>query len=513
MPTVHVNGKQFSAEIGETLSHFFLRYRLIHPHPCGGLGTCLACRIRAVGQLSLPSEKELRSLSPSQLADGFRLSCQTRILGDASVELLPQSGAAVDWESMQTYQSEPTDGLGLAVDIGTTTCAFALINLNSGLILGREAFFNPQISFGRDVLSRISYTDTHPEDISRMQKLLVEQIENAALSLCRAADRDPCEIRRFVCVGNTVMLHYLAGIDPSPIGKFPYTPPTLFDREYSAADLGFSHILSADIYLPPCIGGYIGADIAAGLLLLPVHDSSYVFADLGTNGEIASFSPEHGYLFTSAAAGPAFEGSGISCGMPAAKGAVIDIVRKDGRWDFTVLGQAAPQGVCGSGLLDILAALLSEKRLSPEGRLISLGDKNDPVSFTKGEAVCYLTDNIFLTQKDIYQLLLAKAAIAASLDTVFAYQPTETLYIGGGFGKHLNLHSAIRVGLFGSHTYRAVKPMGNTALGGAVTLLLSPSTRASLPAAFSKHRLLESAGDPTFDSLFIEHLTFSTERM
>lgn len=513
MATVFVNGRPFAAICGETLSDFLLRHRLIHPHPCGGKGTCLACRLTAIGNLSAPSEKETSRLSPAQLTSGVRLCCQTRILGDATLSLPAFSGGAADWFDFDRFSPEPSNGLGLAIDVGTTTCAFALCDLHDGTVLTRTAVLNPQINLGQDVLSRISHTDAHPEDVKKMQSLLIETIDRVAADLCRRRDKNPSDITRAVCVGNTVMLHYLAGLDPSPIGRYPYTPPSLFNVEIPAKDLGFSALSNTTVFLPPCIGPYVGADVNTGLLLLPRPEHAFMFVDMGTNGEIAAYSEKEGFLFTSAAAGPAFEGGGISCGMPAVEGAIVAAALDSSGWDLTVQGGREAKGICGSGLLDAIHTLLSQNRLSPEGKFIRNGDAGDPIEIDRGTPVCRITDSVYLLQDDIYRFLLAKAAIAAALDIAGDAAPASTLYIGGGFGTHIPIRKAKDIGLFGSKSFSRVLPVGNTALGGAVTLLISPASRNRLPTITRNCRLIDLNQTDSFQTLFLDHLTFSTERM
>ncbi|HCG35019.1 MAG TPA: hypothetical protein DER23_01625, partial [Clostridiales bacterium] len=469
-------------------------------------GTCLNCRLTAGGHLSQPDQDEQTRLSPRELASGVRLACQTRIFGDAFIILPSFGGAAVHWESDSEMPHTPSPGLGLAVDLGTTTCAFVLTDLESGTILNRTSVLNPQVAFGQDVLTRISRVDEQPETLHTLHTQLTEAIDTQAHFLCEQTGRSSRDIHSIVCVGNTIILHFLARYNPTSIGRYPYTPQTLFGTEYPASHFSFHHIPNATVYIPPCINGYIGADITAGLLIPEINKEPFVFLDLGTNGEIAYYSPASGFSFVSAAAGPAFEGGGIEKGMTALEGAITGAKRHRGQWELTVLGGNKATGICGSGLMDVVACLMEEERITPEGRLVRRGDANDPVIECGEKLLCILEESVYLTQQDIYHCMLAKAAIAAAIDFVMKDRKADTLYLAGGWGKYMQISSARLLGLFGSHSFQTIRPLGNTALGGALTLLVSPKSREILRTCRDNSVCMESAGDHEYSELLVHHM-------
>ena len=455
--------------------------------PCGGSGTCGKCRVL------LRENGEERAV----------LACRTTLTRDCTVRL-PDRGAAPSWNDPRgSVAAEPgRTGLGAAVDLGTTTVALRLYDLASGVCLGTESAWNAQRGFGADVISRISCCIESPDGLSALSRAIRSQIMELLRTLCRKSGCGFSALREIVLAGNTVMQHLFVGLDPSPIASAPFTPRSYFDGGAPASLDG------VPVFLSPCVSGYVGGDITAGLLGVALHRRSgtALFLDVGTNGEMALGGAD-GFLTCAVASGPAFEGAGITCGMPAVHGAIHRVVLDGDELCFDVLGGGEAEGICGSGLLDLAACLLELGLIDGSGRLME--DEN-------GEAVFRLTERVWVDQRDIRQLQLAKAAVAAGIrrllqEAKLSCGAVGALYLAGGFGNRLRPESAVRIGLLPRELLGRVVPCGNSSLAGAQTALLRPSERAALRDIRSACRYLELSSDPAFNDYFIEELSFPEE--
>lgn len=427
--------------------------------PCGGSGKCGKCRVRVSGELSAPTDAERRLLG-DLLDDGWRLACQTRALGDFKVK-----------EPFETHNvGEPVrKGRGeLLIDIGTTTLEVRLIN-GSGEVLESSAL-NPQRRFGADVISRIGAASEHSSE-------LTGELRAALASLI-----GDFEYERAVVTGNTVMLHFLAGLDVSGMAADPFTPSSLFGEWFDGALLG----LRGRVYLPRCVSAFVGADTTCALLASkPVHGENMLLVDLGTNGELA-FCHDDEIVCASTAAGPALEGADISSGMRAGAGA-IDSVRYDpDRCELKVhvIGEGSARGICGSGLISAVAALLDAGILDESGYL---------------EAPYELAPGVLLTPGDIRSLQLAKSAIRTGIELICGGVRPDRLCIAGNFGRGLDLGACRRIGLLPD--CGRVEILGNAALTGAEMILDGADERFET-------RSLSLAEDERFSELFCENMLF-----
>ena len=446
--------------------------------PCAGRGFCGKCAVILGGQVSAPNEAEL--------AAGTRLACQARILGDAQV-WLPDSK---EMEQIQTEAAvrvkmgEPMPGkIGAAVDIGTTTVIVRRYDLQTGQILGESAMANPQGSVAADVMGRIGAAMEGA--LSKLQGQILDAIGVLLQQAGGSADY-------LVITGNTTMLYLLTGRDPGSLSCAPFEADCLFDEEIT--------VCGVPAYLPACMNAFVGADITCAVLSSRMcQGKTALLCDVGTNGELALW--KDGVLYvTSTAAGPAFEGAGISCGCNSIRGAIDQVRACEEGLAIHTIGDAPAVGLCGSGLVDAVAALLELEWMDETGAL-----EDDDVM---------LAPSVCLTQKDIRAMQLAKAAIAAGIATLMEVSNTsadqiETLYIAGGFGSHLNIQSAAVIGLFPRELTDKVKVIGNAALAGAAQILLD---RQSIPqaralAADSKHWNL--GGDPRFNDHYMEQMFFA----
>lgn len=492
---------------GEQPLHALLLESGVHLQmPCAGNHTCGKCKVRCSGALSPLTAAEAAFLTPGEISGGVRLACFARALGDATVRISEEAASTLSAVSLPRYTPD-RQGWGLAADIGTTTVAMQLYRLETGALRGEALGANRQDRFGADVISRIEFSNRQGGEV--LQESIRTQLEEMAASCMEQADIQHLDAA--VITGNTTMLHFWEGLDPRGIAVAPFTPVSLFGGESGRSLAG------AVPYLPPCLGPYIGADITCAILssgLMDRGDETALLVDLGTNGEIALFHRGR-LLCASAAMGPAFEGAGLSCGMQAAPGAVSAIAREeDGTVTAAVIAGGAAAGICGSGVLDAVALLLDEGILDESGLLC---DSSPQVESWNGQSAWRIPGTpVYLTQKDIRQVQLAKAALCAGIQTLLETaglepEQVDRLCIAGGFGHYMNLRSAARVGLFPACLVPRAHVLGNAALAGAVTLLLDSSYLDTLADIRGRAQEIPLSGNSTFSDSYIDHITFESE--
>lgn len=447
--------------------------------PCGGQGRCRGCRVRVL-EGDFPVNAAMRErLSAAEIVDGWRLACQCSVGGDATLEMR-------QWEMPvlvddTAFPFVPARGLGVAVDLGTTTLAAQLLDLSNGCALGVRTALNPQARWGGDVMSRVQ-SAVHDGTEAEQRQAVRHEIGRMVAEMLAEAGADPAALRRVVLVGNTVMHHLFCGVDVEPMAHVPFEPQDPGLKTFAAADLGWP-FPAAEVRFLPGLGGFVGGDVLAGILATRLHERKGLCAlvDLGTNGEIV-VARDGRLLCASTAAGPAFEGAGIRHGMRAASGAIWQVRRAngtepgragensrashDGAMRLSVLGGGRPRGLCGSGLVDAVAVALDLDRIRPTGRL------------RDGSHEMPLLRPVSLTQADIRELQLAKGAIAAGIALLLRRFDAETTdvdaaYLAGAFGNYVNRASAHRIGLLGFPTH-CVEAAGNTALLGAKIALFAP---------------------------------------
>ncbi len=433
-------------------------------------------------------------------------------------QLSPGDRAAVVCRSGDVLRIDPLEGtsqrplLGAAVDIGTTTLAFYLRDLRSGRRLAAGAQENPQRAFGSDVIARIAYAQEHPDGIAELQQSVLQSI-NAGLSGA-AADAGVCteDIAVVVLAGNTVMLHMALGISAASIARAPFTPVFTELDWLSAPEAGLSLDDRAQVKFLPCVSGYVGADISADLLAvraLHPEPGTSLLIDIGTNGEVVLQS-ETEIWACSTAAGPAFEGAAISCGMPGVPGAIATMdIDGQGRPSYTVVGDEKPRGLCGSGLVDAVAALYRRGYLDETG---AFHDPELPGMGTYMDMPAFAVDarrDIWLTQKDVRELQLAKGALAAGVEVLLAaagmtHADIARVYLAGGFGQHLQAESAAAIGLIPSAWVSRVYKLGNGAGLGAQLYMLNRDCHADLEQITADIQYIELSSRPDFQMFFME---------
>ncbi|MFZ0961445.1 MAG: ASKHA domain-containing protein [Terriglobia bacterium] len=467
--------------------------------PCGGQGRCRGCRVRVLeGQASV-NDAQRERLSAEELAQGWRLACQCALDDNLVIELRQWDAAILVDET--PFDFEPRPGLGVAVDLGTTTLVAQLLDLTTGRVLAVRTALNSQARFGTDVMSRVQFAVAEG-GAQQLRGLIRQQIGGMVEQLVFAAQVAEGDITEVVLVGNTVMHHLFCGLDVEPLSRYPFESGQLGLQTFRGQDLGWKLSSRACVRFLPCLGGFVGSDILAGILATRLLEREGLngLVDLGTNGEIVIGNRQR-LLCASTAAGPAFEGARISMGMRASTGAISEVRVEARAIHCHVLGNVSPQGLCGSGLVDAVAAGLELGRIEPSGR------------FSDGAGAWELAAPVVLTQSDIRELQLAKGAIAAGIRILLerfgaSAGDLKKLYLAGAFGNYINRASAQRIGLI-SFPAETVEAAGNTALLGAKVALFRPEGEDGSFASLRRQtEYVALNADQGFQETFVEEMAF-----
>ena len=476
--------------------------------PCGGKGRCGKCVLKVSGSLRPLKGGDWREFRQ----EAVRI-CEYIPRGECRV-YLPEKKEALP-EAAEDTQARGGRGLGLAVDIGSTNLEAALYELESGRALGRIRELNRQCAFGADVLNRIgahrSATGSGPAEVLRAQ------IESLARRLLEAARADRESLSRAVFCGNTVMEHFAAGLDPAPIAVPPFTPVSLLGEgaDFSAK---MPWLGQAESYFCPCVSGYVGGDLVSGLSTVDTGGELCLYIDIGTNGEMALGNGES-WLCCATAAGPAFEGAELKCGMGAKTGAICHVDYTGEDISFELIGGTEPEGICGSGVIDAVAVLLKAGVIGRSGRFEKAEKLPGPLAArlgrAQGQRAFYFSDRVFLSIEDIRNVQLAKAAIRAGAERLLmagGKSPAELgkLVLAGGFGSYINVEKAMYIGLFPPLSPQQVKSAGNASLKGAAEALF-PEGRKRMEATAKKCGYLDLSSDPLFPEYYLRYINFEKE--
>lgn len=500
--SLHGEINEFTANTGEGLLPF-LREKgySLPPAPCGGKGRCGKC-------LVVMEQAGNTTREPA---------CLISIGGDMTVFLEEEAATIISAGKGLLFQPDhDAEGIGAAVDIGTTTVVLYLVDLKTGKILNTKSGQNRQRSFGADVISRIQYCNEHPDGLLQLTGEIRRQIKEYLLAACNDTGHRADELGKITIAGNTIMEHIFTGLSPSSIALAPFTPLSLFGEDMDAVQLDLDS--SLPVYIAPCVAGYVGGDITAGLLASGVHkrEDSCFFLDIGTNGEMA-LGKDGRFLCCATAAGPAFEGAEISCGMSGVTGAISRVWAENETILFEVIGDVDPKGICGSGLVDVLAVLLELGLVDESGRLLPKSEVPEaywPQIQESGNRVrLYLSDTVFISDEDIRKLQLAKAAVAAGIRTLLTEsgldaEDIDTVHLAGGFGNYLNKVSAARIGMIPDAFVNKIISEGNSAGMGAVEALISQNAKKELEALWQCCEYFELSGSAVFNDAFIDCLVF-----
>jgi uncharacterized 2Fe-2S/4Fe-4S cluster protein (DUF4445 family) len=412
---------------------------------------------------------------------------------------------------------------GIAFDLGTTTVVATLLDLSTGTPVAVESMLNKQQPFGADVITRISATMMDPGALDKLRSLAHETLAELAADVCAAGNVQPEHVYELALAGNATMAHIALGIDPEPLGMAPFIMTTRLYPEILASDLGVAVHPRARAFVFPAFGAYVGGDIMAGLLASGMDRDSRVrlFVDIGTNCEIVLGNRDW-LLATAAPAGPAFEGAAIRCGMRAADGAIEVVTMTPDSLDLKVIGDVAPAGLCGSGLVDAVTGLVKLGLLDQTGRFVQAEQAAElapglaeRLTLVGQERVFFLTGDVYLSQRDVRELQFAKAAIATGWrilleEAGLTERDVQQVLLAGSFGSYLSPSSAIRIGLVPKVPVMRVVSAGNVAGEGAKMALLSLRERAGGLALLEEVKYVELSDRADFNDRFVDQLAFPT---
>ena len=605
--TFEPEGRQISAKAGETLFEIAHRGGLQLRSDCGGKGTCGKCRIhvKPIAAVNKPTTVERSLLTTKNRKAGFRLACQTKVIGKHDIiVMIPAETRTVRrriqiagkmktmklnpalkallidvppvdpdssipdtervltglshflghkmktrWEYPLPVIAKTPDAVrkasgqvtlvirnnsqlldihagdvreimyGVALDIGTSKLVGSLFSLATGEHIASAGVENPQLRFGEDIMTRLSYAAVSPENLIELQAAVIEGI-NAILDSLTSKGVQSERIYELVVVGNTVMTSLFLGLDTTHLAYGPFTPPFRGPIETQANQLSLQLSSQTAVYVLPNIAGYVGADAIADILATSLHQQRKpcLLIDIGTNSEVILGNREH-ISATSCAAGPAFEGAQIEYGMKAVSGAIerLTLDKTSMEFQITTIDDATPIGICGSGVVDAIAQLTEADLLSSKGRFT---EQVSPHLISEGKTrsiAIYIPPTrtsqspILLSEHDISQLLLAKAAIQTGYTLLLQHQklkPTNLghVFIAGAFGNYLNPASAQRIGLIPKIPLDKVSFVGNAALGGAQLALLSTTQRNHATRLAKSVEFVDLARHPDFAKTYAASL-------
>ncbi|MGD9138475.1 MAG: ASKHA domain-containing protein [Desulfobacterales bacterium] len=521
--------------------------------PCNGQGICGKCKIRVEASTEVPQTPH-RSVSEIEAREqGVRLACRmipahditvhlpddfsvdARILeGEhlGGIEIKPAAVVIFNNDGYwMTYAGGKADVIlqkweqhfspkGLAIDVGTTTLVVTLFCLVTGKELATASSINPQTKFGHDVLSRIQKGST-AVGLAEVAGVVREELNRLIRAACKQSNAATDELLDAVIGGNTTMLTLAAAIDPQSLGRLPFTVNLTGGASYAARDFGLDMNPAGRVYVPPIVHAFIGSDITAGVLACGCLEKAKpsLFVDVGTNGEMGINSNGR-FIVASTAAGPAFEGMGVSSGVRAVPGAV-EAAHFDGQSiDIKTIDGQPARGICGSGIIDMAAALLRAGVVDPTGKMTAPDLKDglkaavaEQLQLVDNQPVFKIADGVCFTQGDIRQVQLAKGAIRTGIDMLLTeanvtVEDLEDITLAGAFGYHLRPDSLAAIGLIPEELSRKVRFAGNTSKTGCAMMLLDASLRKYLETRVQSVEHLPLAEKISFQELFIENLNF-----
>ncbi len=515
------NGIEMSK--GKTIFDYVQQADIEIASECADLGKCGQCIVRIEKGMQCLNEKtEQEKKHP--LGEDERLSCQAKIVNtdtDLYIFIKDIGKFSILTETVQTkIQLDPFvkrkgdkvihcsgkdlgkymgEIFGLAIDVGTTTLVMQLIDLEDGRIIDTVSRKNPQISYGNDVISRIDYTMRNKDGLEKIQKCIIGAVNDSLEQM----EKKIGEIRKYiydiVAVGNPTMRNLFFGLPVDTLGVIPFEPPHPEAICKKAIDIGLIVNPKCNVYGPPLIGGHVGADTLADILACGMYNSKNVVMviDIGTNGEVVIGNKDR-MLCASCAAGGAYEGASTKYGVGAVEGAISNIWINNGKISFETIGGKPPIGICGSGLIDLLAEMLRNGIMDKKAKI---------------KKEFFVTEKISINQQDIYQLITAKAGLRTDQDFLIKYYGTtldkvERIFLSGGFGNFINPANASAIGLLPSVPEKIVK-IGNGALTGARELLLSIEMATKVRKIISKiEHIKPNEKEPDFAYLVAEKMYF-----
>lgn len=598
---VEPDGRRLSAKVGSKLLDVLRGAGILLRTDCGGKGSCGKCLLLIKDQrnVSEVAEIERHLLTSEQIALGYRLACQTIVLGDVAVYIpqdrvgkrrILESGLEIAVEANPRVRTYPlvlsppklgkvvsdADNLihalrsqwsvevdsirygvlkilpdtirrsgwkiqvvvrdrevidlrengdqsiyGLAVDVGTSKLVLQLVELGSGVTVGVESMENPQIVHGEDIYSRMSYAMAGPDRRDELSRLVIQGINSLISEICVKKGVNSEQVYEMVVVGNTAMHHLFLGLPTRHLALSPFVPVIERGMDFSPKDLSVNINPYGNVYMFPVIAGFVGGDAVADIIATGIHRSEKfnLLVDIGTNTEIC-LGNRDSLICCSCASGPAFEGYHITYGVKAIRGAIERVrILSTSKVEYQTVEGARPVGICGSGMVDALAEMLRNRILTTDGRFNpqlrdALPKYNGTPAFTIAPAEeTLIGEAILVTQKDVRELQLAKAAIMTGCKALLeeknvCEEEVETVYVAGAFGSYLNIRSAIAIGMLPQIPPERFRIVGNTAVVGAKLGLISTSQREEAENIARVAEYLELGARPSFNKEFTQALEF-----
>jgi uncharacterized 2Fe-2S/4Fe-4S cluster protein (DUF4445 family) len=536
------NNKCVMVEKGTTILEAARKIGVLIESPCNAVGVCGKCKVKVVSGIENIIQYGEHHLSEDEKAQGVVLSCQAKVMADVDIEVISKNSnktlkilnhgqsCNIEYDKTYVYAGQQLIGeedgdtttlnFGVVVDIGTTTLVTSLVNINNGEELYSVSALNPQSIHAQDVLSRIKFASDE-KGLKIMYSGIIEEINSLLAQITKETRIDKKYIYEIIFSGNTCMIHLASNVNPYSLGKYPYTPKLRGGSYLGAKDHKLNISEMGLIYLPPIISAYVGADITSGVLAtsLQYRKGTTLFVDIGTNGEMV-IAKDGKLSATSTAAGPAFEGMNITYGMRAQNGAIEYFnIEEDGSIEIKTIGDKKAVGICGSGLLDIVGELVLNKVIGKNGKFVS--PENSDLSeilqkrFVKldGKTAFEIAEGVFLTQKDIRQVQLAKGAVRSGIEFLMRSKEVDAdkvnkIQIAGSFGYHLRAKSLINIGLLPKEFEGKIEFVGNTSKSGGHAFLVNKNYRTEMENIVKEVEVVELSKGEDFDKIFVKCLFF-----
>lgn len=522
MKNIKISGEDTVLQVYEehSLLDGLLQNGYFVDNPCNGKGTCGKCQVKIVaGDAGEISASERKHLTEQQINSGIRLACYITDWTELEVEMIQEERKAKVLTAgyMPDFERDFKEGYGISIDIGTTTVAISLVDLKNGQIIEEESMVNMQKNYGLDVLTRITYSNDHPDGLHKLQEAIVGSINTMIGQVCKRAGIETSAIKDIVVGANTTMAHLFLGVDPGSLGRFPYTPEFTDLQEVDAKSIGLD-APEATVYTLPHVSAFVGGDVVAGVYVAEMDKSkeNQLFIDIGTNGEIVL--AKEGKLYScSCAAGPALEGMNISCGMRAQAGAIEDVKISEEGVELKIIDDEAPLGICGSGILAVVKELLKNGMVTSRGAFIKKDDIDEDdyrynligVEGRKRHFVMDEEHSLFITQNDVRQVQLAKGAILSGFVALLReagidMDELSVVYVAGQFGAHLPEESLVGTGILPPGVEGKVEYLGNSSKTGAYMALMSDKVKEEMRTLAKDINYIELAMTDSYERIFVD---------
>lgn len=513
---VQDQGKKISGASGDNLLSLLLAHDCLINTSCGGIGKCGKCKVQVLSGNLAVTESDRKYLTSRELDDGIRLACTAILQENIRIRIVEKPAkvmkAVVDTASRVSKQMDQADiqtGCRVAIDIGTTTIAASLFGTVSDTVYATSSVINSGRKYGGDVLARMeaSCRENRREELQQLMKQDLRQVID---DLLRQVQQDKSRVKEIAIAGNMTMVHLFMGYSCETLGRAPFQPVNAGLITETGEILGLSK--DCTVTICPAISAFVGGDIVAGMLALDFDkkENAVLMIDFGTNAELVL--ADHGqYYVSSAAAGPAFEGGGLSCGCGSIDGAIESVKLSEKKRQYSTIGNGSPVGLCGSGAIEFLSELLRIGIVDETGEMAEEYQES-------GFCICKGRhgEEIGMSQSDVRQLQLALAAIRAGVDTLLhtaglSYSDIETVYLAGGFGIHLSTSAAVSLGLFPSEAEEKIQAVGNVSLLGARCLLAEKQAKTRMEQMIAHATEVVLADDEGFQERFMNAMNFRRE--